>query len=221
MEALNAVGLTLTPLSVLPEKRTEPRKYLPSYKVPQLKNFPTLLNSSSNSANLAEGLPKRIGGGGLVLLSSVLGSGLAKALTYEEALQQSVGETTFDIDAFDASGVIDTVTNLVQDNPLVVAGGVAILAVPLLLSQVFGKSKPWGVESAKSAYGKLADDASAQLLDIRPPVELRKVGSPDIRGLKKKPVSVAYKGEDKLGFLKKLSLKFKEPENTTLLILDK
>jgi chitinase domain-containing protein 1 len=47
------------------------------------------------------------------------------------------------------------------------------------------------------------------------------VGSPDIRGLRKKPVPIVYEGEDKPGFLKKLSLKFKEPENTTLFILDK
>ncbi|MCD9641396.1 Rhodanese-like domain-containing protein 4, chloroplastic [Datura stramonium] len=66
-----------------------------------------------------------------------------------------------------------------------------------------------------------SNDAGAQLLDIRAPAELREVGSPDIRDLKKKPVTVVYKGEDKPGFLKKLSLKFKEPEKTTLFILDK
>ncbi|XP_027161691.1 rhodanese-like domain-containing protein 4, chloroplastic [Coffea eugenioides] len=219
MEALNAVGLT--PLSVLSERRTEPRKYLPFHAVPQIKTCPTLANFRRDSAKVAGALPKTIGAG-IVLLSSVLGSGSAEALSYEEALQQSLGEfPSLDLDAFDVSGVIDSVTNFVAENPLVVGGGVAILAVPLLLSQVFGKSKPWGVESAKAAYAKLNDDASAQLLDIRPPVELRRVGSPDVRGLKKKPVAVAYKGDDKLGFLKKLSLKFKEPENTTLFILDK
>ena len=219
MEALNAVGWT--PLSVLSERRTEPRKYLPFHAVPQIKTRPTLANFRSDPAKVAGALPKTIGAG-TVLLSSVLGSGSAEALSYEEALQQSLGEfPSLDLDAFDVSGVIDSVTNFAAENPLVVGGGVAILAVPLLLSLVFGKSKPWGVESAKAAYARLNDDASAQLLDIRPPVELRQVGSPDVRGLKKKPVAVAYKGDDKLGFLKKLSLKFKEPENTTLFILDK
>jgi hypothetical protein len=32
---------------------------------------------------------------------------------------------------------------------------------------------------------------------------------------------VPYNGEDKNGFLKKLTLRFKDPENTTLVILDK
>ncbi|KAL3517275.1 hypothetical protein ACH5RR_024177 [Cinchona calisaya] len=220
MEVLNAV--CLTPLSVLSEKRTEPRKNLTFQPIPQFKNCPTFANFSSYSANLPGVLSKSIGGG-LALLSSVLGSGLAvKALTYEEALQQSIGESpTIDLDGFDVSGVIDSVTNFVVENPLVVGWGVAILGVPLVLSQVFGKSKPWGVESAKTAYAKLTDDATTQLLDIRSPVELRQVGSPDIRGLKKKPVTIAYKGDDKRGFLKKLSLKIKEPENTTLFILDK
>ncbi|KAJ6710350.1 RHODANESE-LIKE DOMAIN-CONTAINING PROTEIN 4 CHLOROPLASTIC [Salix koriyanagi] len=61
----------------------------------------------------------------------------------------------------------------------------------------------------------------AQLLDIRAAVDFRQVGSPDIKGLSKKPASIVYKSEDKPGFLKKLSLKFKEPENITLFILDK
>jgi chitinase domain-containing protein 1 len=34
-------------------------------------------------------------------------------------------------------------------------------------------------------------------------------------------VAVPYNGEDKNGFLKKLALRFKDPENTKLIILDK
>ncbi|KAJ4831814.1 hypothetical protein Tsubulata_040605 [Turnera subulata] len=158
--------------------------------------------------------------GGVALLSSLLGTGVAKALTYEEALEQTVGSSP--IDEFDASGILTSVTSFAADNPTVVAGGVTVLAVPLILSLVLNKpSKPWGVESAKKAYAVLGEDKSAQLLDIRAPVELKKVGSPDVKSLGKKPVAIVYKGEDKPGFLKKMALKFKEPENTTLFILDK
>lgn len=207
MEAVNA--LRLTPLSVLSERRNEPRK------IPLL---PSSLPFKSLSSSYSPEAISRNVKGGLVLLSSFMSSGLAKALTYEEALQQTTTSVNAD---FDASGVIETVTTFAGDNPVIVAGGVAILAVPLIVSQLLSKPKPWGVESAKTAYAKLADDATAQLLDIRPSSELKEMGSPDIRGLKKKPVTVSYKGEDKPGFLKKLSLKFKEPENTTLFILDK
>lgn len=152
-----------------------------------------------------------------MLLSSVLSPGLAKALTYEEALSAGTSAAG----DFDGNGVVDGVISFATENPAVVAGGAAILAVPLILFQLLNKPKSWGVESAKSAYAKLGDDPNTQLLDIRAPGESRKVGSPDIRGLGKKPVSIFYKGEDKQGFLKRLSLKFKEPENTTLFILDK
>ncbi|KAK3194646.1 hypothetical protein Dsin_025956 [Dipteronia sinensis] len=215
MEALNA-ATGLTPLSVLCDIRTEPRK---------IQSLPTtsLHKLSSSSASFTTNPPttlreclKRSVHGGLMLFSSVLAPGLAKALTYEEVLQQTVGSTTSD---FDANEFLDSVIAFGTENPVIIAGGVTILAVPLVLSQIL--KKPWGVESAKSVYAKLGEDGSAQLLDIRAPVEFRQVGSPDLKGLGKKPVSIVYNGEDKPGFLKKLSLKFKEPENTTLFILDK
>uniref|UniRef100_J3LBH1 Protein THYLAKOID RHODANESE-LIKE, chloroplastic n=1 Tax=Oryza brachyantha TaxID=4533 RepID=J3LBH1_ORYBR len=55
----------------------------------------------------------------------------------------------------------------------------------------------------------------------KPPGDARETGSPNLREAKKKAVAVPYDGEDKNGFLKKLSLRFKDPENTTLVILDK
>jgi chitinase domain-containing protein 1 len=219
MEALNAVGLT--PISVLSERRTEPRK-ITSLPISSSLKFPLSVNFSHNPKKISRNFSRNFHGG-LLLLSSVLSSGFARALTYEEALQQSVSSspTSMESPEFDISGFIDSIINFGVENPLVIAGGVALVGVPLVLSQVFSSPKPWGVESAKNAYAKLGDDSTCQLVDIRPPVELRQVGSPDIRGLKKKLVGVAYQGEDKLGFLKKLSLKFKEPENTTLFILDK
>ncbi|KAH9731637.1 Rhodanese-like domain-containing protein 4 [Citrus sinensis] len=214
MEALNPAGLI--PLSVLCDRRSEPRK-IQSLSTASLPKLATSASNKTTQQNFLECFAKSVHGG-LVLLSSVLGTGLAQALTYEEALQQSAGSSASDVDA---SGFIDSVISFGTENPLAIAGGVTILAVPLVLSQVLNKPKSWGVESARNAYAKLGDDASAQLLDIRAPVEFRQVGSPDVRGLGKRPVSIVYKGDDKPGFLKKLSLKFKEPENTTLFILDK
>ncbi|RZC70845.1 hypothetical protein C5167_035633 [Papaver somniferum] len=209
MEALNASSLT--PVSVLSDRRTKPRKASSLLSIPQL----SFLKSSTPNASSA--LSKSLNRG-LVALSSVLSSGFAKALTYEEALQQSVSTDNSDID-FD---IVDNAVKFVTENPAIIIGGFALLGLPLVLSQVFSKKpKAWGLESAKNSYSKLAEDGNAQLLDIRAAAEIKKMGSPDIRGLKKKPVSIVYRGDDKPGFLKKLSLKFKEPENTTLLILDK
>ncbi|KAG5565984.1 hypothetical protein RHGRI_001795 [Rhododendron griersonianum] len=218
MEALNAVGLT--PLSVLSERRTEPRK-ISSLPTSSPIKFPLSVNFSHNPQKISKNFNRNLHGG-LLLLSSVLSSGFARSLTYEEALQQSASSSpSMESSEFDFGGFIDSIINFGVENPLVIAGGVALLGVPLVLSQVFSSPKPWGVESPKNAYAKLGDDSTCQLVDIRPPVEVRQVGGPDIRGLKKRPVGVAYRGEDKVGFLKKLSLKFKEPEKTTLFILDK
>ncbi|XP_022974944.1 rhodanese-like domain-containing protein 4, chloroplastic [Cucurbita maxima] len=216
MEALNAASLS--PLAVLSDRKRETKKipFLPSpssSKSPNAAGFPTISPTPQGICS------SRTFHGSLVLLSSVLNAGVAGAITYEEALQQSV--STFSSGDLDLNGVLDGIINFGTENPGIVVGGAAILALPLFFSLFTGKSKPWDVESAKIAYVKLRDDANTQLLDIRAPVELRKVGSPDIQKLGKKPVSIPYKGEDKPGFLKKLALKFKEPQNTTLFILDK
>ncbi|KAB2595830.1 rhodanese-like domain-containing protein 4 [Pyrus ussuriensis x Pyrus communis] len=204
MEVFNAASLT--PIrSVLGDRRKIPS--LPSISLPKFSN-PTSLKASQESSS-------RSFHGGLLLLSSVFNAGFAKALTYE-ALGQTVSGGGGDLEV---GGVLDSVISFVTDNPAVVAGGFAVLAVPLILSQVL--PKPFGVESARSAYVKLGEEANAQLLDIRSPADFRQIGTPDVKGLGKKAVSIVYKGEDKPGFLKKLSLKFKEPENTTLFILDK
>ncbi|CAO2835506.1 unnamed protein product [Amaranthus hypochondriacus] len=209
MEAFNAVGLK--PICVLPNQRGKPRKISQIPVLPSLK-FPS---NKINPPNITEDLARKFNGS-LVFLASTFSAKIAGALTYEEALEQSVN--TNSAADFDAGSVVETIVN----NPIIIAGGVAVIAVPLILSQVLGgKPKNFGVQSAKSSYAKLADDPNSQLLDIRSLKELREVGSPDIRGLKKKAVSIVYRGEDKPGFLQKLSLKFKDPENTTLYILDK
>lgn len=213
MEALKAV--VFTPVSGF-AKRSGPRKKPSTTSICGFKNQAfSSSNKGGGHLSVSRFLP-----GCSVLLSSVLSSGFAKALSYEETLQQSVSGGGFSPD-FQLSGVLDSVLSFVAENPIVVGGGAAVLAVPLVVSQLFSNPKPWGVESAKTVYAKLGDDSNAQLLDIRTTLEAKQSGSPDIRGLKKKPVAIAYKGEDKPGFLKKLSLKFKEPENTTLFILDK
>ncbi|GER48665.1 hydroxyproline-rich glycoprotein [Striga asiatica] len=198
MEALKALGLT--PLSVFAQK-TEPKKNplsLATISPLKIQSFPV-------SKPLQ---------GSLIILSSLLSSELAKALTYDEALQQSIRSSASDFD-------INSFISFASENPIIVGGGAAVVALPVVVSRLLSKPKPWGVESAKSAYMKLGADGSAQLLDIRATAEIKQTGSPDIRGLKKKPVAVVYKAEEKPGFLKKLSLRLKEPEKTTLFILDK
>lgn len=196
MDVLNAAGLTPISLPKYPDRK---------------KSFPFKFPKPTTSESLA----KRFGSG-LALLNL---SYSAKALTYEEALgQQIVSGSSFD---FDIGQLLDGVIKFAVENPAVVAGGTIGLALPLVLSLVFQGSKAWGVESAKIAYSKLAGEGEAQLLDIRERKDFNEVGSPDLRSLKKKAVSITYREDDKPGFLKKLALRFKDPANTTLFVLDK
>ncbi|KAM3353754.1 hypothetical protein ACQJBY_024743 [Aegilops geniculata] len=148
---------------------------------------------------------------------------LAAPLSYEEMLRLSSdtaggGGDGFALPDLGLGGLVD----FVAQNPLVVAAGLAVVAVPLVVSQVLGgASKPYETVSVKAAYRRLLEEPDAQLVDIRPLKDARQVGSPDISEAKKKAVAVPYDGEDKNGFLKKLALRFKDPENTTLIILDK
>jgi len=166
--------------------------------------------------------------GALVLSHAGAGTALAAPLSYEEMLRLSTdsdagaGGGGFALELPDLG--LDGLAGFVAENPLVVAAGVAAVALPLLLARLLGgggAAKPYAVASARAAYQRLLEEPGAQLVDIRPLKDAREAGAPDLREAKKKAVAVPYNGEDKNGFLKKLALRFKDPENTTLVILDK
>ncbi|RCV04602.1 hypothetical protein SEVIR_1G013200v4 [Setaria viridis] len=170
--------------------------------------------------------------GGLARLSGALvlshaGAALAVPLSYEEALRLSSdsggdgGEFALTLPDLGLDGLVDFVT----ENPIVIAASVAAVALPLLLGQLLGGggggSKSYAVVSARTAYQRLLEEPGVQLVDIRALKDAREAGAPDLREAKKKAAAVPYNGEDKNGFLKKLALRFKDPENTTLIIIDK
>ena len=69
-----------------------------------------------------------------------------------------------------------------------------------------GGSKPYVVVSARAG--------NVQLIDIRPLKDAQDAITPDLKEAKKKVAAMLYNGEDKNGFMKKLTLRFKDPENT-------
>ncbi|CAL5059041.1 unnamed protein product [Urochloa decumbens] len=167
--------------------------------------------------------------GALALYHAGAGAALAAPLTYEEALRLSTdsGGDEFTLALPDLSLPdfgLDGLVGFVTENPIVVAASVAAVGLPVLLGQILGgggASKPYAVVPARAAYQRLLEEPGAQLLDIRPLRDAREAGKPDLSEAKKKVTAVPYNGEDKNGFLKKLALRFKDPENTTLVILDK
>ena len=77
-----------------------------------------------------------------------------------------------------------------------------------------GVSKPYVIVSARAGYQLLLEELNAQLIDIRPLKDARDAITPYLKEAKKKAAAVLYNGEDKNGFMKKLTLRFKDPENT-------
>ncbi|XP_066341833.1 rhodanese-like domain-containing protein 4A, chloroplastic [Miscanthus floridulus] len=77
-----------------------------------------------------------------------------------------------------------------------------------------GSSKPYVIVSARAGYQLLLEELNAQLIDIRPLKDARDAITPDLKEAKKKVAAMLYNGEDKNGFMKKLTLRFKDLENT-------
>ncbi|TVU33302.1 hypothetical protein EJB05_25112 [Eragrostis curvula] len=189
--------------------------------------------------------PPRSGGGllrgGFARLSASLGlahgaagAGAALALpSYEETLRLSTdtdsGGDAFSLPELSLDGLsvpdlnLDGLVDFVSENPVVVVASITAVALPVVLARVLGGggAKPYSVVSARAAYQRLVEEPDVQLVDIRSRKDAREAGAPDLREAKKKAVAVPYNGEDKNGFLKKLALRFKDPENTKLVILDK
>ncbi|WVZ76998.1 hypothetical protein U9M48_024903 [Paspalum notatum var. saurae] len=171
----------------------------------------------------------RLSVSGALALAQSGAAALAAPLSYEEALRLS-SDSGGDAGGGAALALpdlgldLDGLLSFVADNPIVVAASVASIVLPVLLARLLGGgggSKPFAVVSARAAYQRLLEEPGAQLVDIRPLKDVREDGAPDLREAKKEAAAVPYNGEDKNGFLKKLALRFKDPENTTLVILDK
>lgn len=135
------------------------------------------------------------------------------ALKYDEFVRK--GETVASSSS-DASSLID----FVGSNPVAILAGVAAVAVPLIAFRA-SSAQSFGSVSAAAAFAKLSDpEQSAQLLDIRAPEDIRAVGTPNLKSLRKRAVQVAYSADDK-SFVGKVLAKFRNAENTTLFVLDR
>jgi len=101
-------------------------------------------------------------------------------------------------------------------NPVAFLAGLAAVGVPLIVFTALATPQTFGSVSAVDAFSSL-EKPNAELLDIRDDVKLE--GSPNLKSLKKKAVQVVYGESD--DFVEKVLAKFKNPEATTLYILDR
>ena len=86
------------------------------------------------------------------------------------------------------SGLADSLL----DNPLLVVGGLALLAIPLIAIGLTGSgSKVKGVSAAK-ALDELANNPSAVIIDLRNKADVKEEGSPDLRSVKARLNSLPF-----------------------------
>ncbi|OAE28462.1 hypothetical protein AXG93_115s1530 [Marchantia polymorpha subsp. ruderalis] len=161
-------------------------------------------------------------------LASVEG---ALALSYDDVVQ-SAGDVVDSASDSVSSALpslpdlqldVDTsgLTDFIADNPLAIVGGLVVLALPVIASNVFKKPQAYGTVSAKQAFEKLGDsEAGTSMLDIRVGDDIRSEGTPDLRSFRKKVTQIPY-DDDSDTFVTKVTGKFKDAENTTLYILDR
>lgn len=80
----------------------------------------------------------------------------------------------------------------VSQNPAIVAAGVAVVAIGLVIARLVGQGVSAKKISAAKAFDMLSEDDSITFVDLRSKAELNETGSPDLRSIKKKTISLPY-----------------------------
>lgn len=121
-------------------------------------------------------------------------SGMAKA---EDALPTiSLPDVQLpDVQLPDVSSAGSDIAALFADNPLLVGGGIALLLVPVgigAIQQLASGGAQVKVTSPARAFEALEQNPKVILLDIRSKAEVKEAGSPDLKSIKRKLVSLPY-----------------------------
>ncbi|KAL3150841.1 hypothetical protein ABBQ32_000595 [Trebouxia sp. C0010 RCD-2024] len=87
-----------------------------------------------------------------------------------------------------ASGLED----YISQNPAIVSAGVAVVAIGLLIARLVGQGVTAKKITAAKAFDMLSKDDSITFVDLRSKAELNETGSPDLRSIKRKTISLPY-----------------------------
>lgn len=103
--------------------------------------------------------------------------------------------------------------------PFFVAGVTFIWLVLIPLAEEY--LQKYKFISAVDAFGKLRDDPTSHLLDIRDNKSLAYLPSPSLRMFNKSVMQVEFRQGDEDAFLKRIFQNLNDPQNTTLCVIDK
>jgi chitinase domain-containing protein 1 len=177
------------------------------------------VHASSVKTSILKALPKQAGKAAAVLLANAG----AASMAFADSLD--LPEVTLPV--VDASAASD-VASLFSDNPVLIGGGAALIAIPLGVTALLRSNSPAGVKptSVARTIQALEEDPRVVLVDVRSRAEIKQQGSPDLRSVKRSATVLPYtnlvKGEsvidegfaDKFGRLKGIS------EESLVILLD-
>ncbi|KAE9617909.1 putative Rhodanese-like domain-containing protein [Lupinus albus] len=114
--------------------------------------------------------------------------------------------------------ILVSIDDFINRYPFFVAGCTFIWLVVIPLTEEYLKKCKF--VSAIDAFRKLRDDPFSQLLDIRDRKNLKFLGSPNLKIVKKEVVQVEFSDGNEDGFVKKVLERFSDAPNTVLCVLD-
>lgn len=80
----------------------------------------------------------------------------------------------------------------ISQNPAIVAAGVAVVAIGLVIARLVGQGVTAKKITAAKAFDMLSKDDSITFVDLRSKAEVNETGSPDLRSIKRKIISLPY-----------------------------
>ncbi|KAG7670810.1 hypothetical protein Ndes2526B_g01435 [Nannochloris sp. 'desiccata'] len=177
------------------------------------------VKASSAKPSILKALPKQAGKAAAVLLANAGAASMAFA--------DSLDLPEITLPVVDASAASD-VASLFSDNPVLIGGGAALIAIPLGVTALLRGNSSAGVKTTSVArtIQALEEDPRVVLVDVRSRAEIKQQGSPDLRSIKRSatvlPFTNLVKGElvidetfaDKFGRLKGIS------EESLVILLD-
>eukprot|EP00897_Mesotaenium_endlicherianum_P001668 jgi/Mesen1/1529/ME000133S00540 len=122
---------------------------------------------------------------------------------------------------------LDSTVASFQDNPVLLAGGAAAVIVPTILFFLLNRKGYAGDLSAEDAFSLLQNDASSILLDIRSKDDIAETGSPSLKSIRKKVISIPFEIEadgavlDDPNFAERVGSKRGLSQDSVVLIIDK
>ena len=80
----------------------------------------------------------------------------------------------------------------VSQNPAIIAAGVGVVAVGLVIARLVGRGVNVKKLSAAKAFDLLSSGSDIIFIDLRSKQEVNEAGSPDLRSIKRKIISLPY-----------------------------